>query len=219
VENAVKMPNIITFIGPSLQPEDVTRYLQDAECRPPAKRGDIVKAVSDGARVIVLIDGVFFQTEAVAHREILSALKAGVKIYGASSMGALRAYELETFGMIGIGKVYEWYHSGKINADDEVGLLFDPDTGIALSDPMVNIRATFEKAVNENILTVEEETELIKTCKGIYYPERTFRRIIKETDISDDKKQELLSWIKSHSVDQKHEDAIECLKKVRDDNA
>lgn len=213
------MQNIITFIGPSLRPEEVAKYLPEAECRPPAKRGDIAKAVSDGAHVIVLIDGVFFQTEAVAHREILAALKSGVKMYGSSSMGALRAYETETFGMIGVGKVYEWYHSGKINADDEVGLLFDPETGIALSDPMVNIRATFEKAVMNNILTSEEETELLKTCKGIYYPERTFRRVIKEATISEERKQKLIMWVKEHAIDQKHEDAIECLKIVRNNNA
>jgi len=210
------MQNITIFIGPSLKPDEAHTYLPEAICLPPAKRGDIAKAVSDGANIIILIDGVFFQNEAVAHREILSALKSGVKIYGSSSMGALRAYEMESFGMIGIGKIYNWYHSGKINADDEVGLLFDPETGVSLSDPMVNIRATFEKAVGENVLSNIEESELLKICKRIYYPERTFRRVIKETSFPEDRKKKLLSWIKINAIDQKHEDAIECLKTVRD---
>ncbi len=39
-------------------------------------------------------------------------MKKGVKVYGSSSMGALRASELDEFGMVGVGRIYECYRSG-----------------------------------------------------------------------------------------------------------
>ncbi|HJK01344.1 MAG TPA: TfuA-like protein, partial [Methanocorpusculum sp.] len=87
------MPNIVVFIGPSLSIDDAKQILPDAEYLPPAKRGDFTDAVRIGVKTIVLIDGVFFQDRAVGHREILTALRTGISVYGASSMGALRASE------------------------------------------------------------------------------------------------------------------------------
>ncbi len=209
------MPSIVIFAAPSLTPEEARSILPEAEIRPPAKRGDVTAAAASGAEVIVIIDGVFFQNESVGHKEILAALKAGVRFYGSSSMGALRASEMEPFGMVGVGKIFEAYKSGKIVADDEVGLLYDPESGMALSDPMVNMRASFEKAVAESLLTTDQEAALLKTCKGIYYPDRTYRRVIKESPLADEKKKELLVWLKTNAVDQKHEDAVACLEEVR----
>ena len=40
----------------------------------------------------------------------------GVRVYGAASMGALRAAELDAFGMVGIGKIYESYRVGRYDA-------------------------------------------------------------------------------------------------------
>ena len=165
---------------------------------------------------MVIIDGVFFQNQAVGHRELLGVMKKGVTVYGSSSMGALRASELDTLGMTGIGKIYHQYKSGEIIADDEVGLVYDTETGVALSEPMVNMRASFSKALLDEIITKEEETALLKACKAIYYPDRTYRRVIKEAPIPDERKTILLSWLKINAVDQKRLDAIECLTAVRD---
>ncbi len=122
------MQRIIVFLGPSLDRESAGKILA-AEYRPPAKRGDITRAAGDGASVICLIDGVFHQDNAVAHREILAAVKKGVKVVGASSMGALRAAEMDTLGMVGIGEIYRMYRDGELESDDEVALVFDPGPG------------------------------------------------------------------------------------------
>ena len=142
-------------------------------------------------------------------------MKSGVKVYGSSSMGALRASELDTLGMIGVGKIYHQYKSGEIIADDEVGLVYDTETGMAISEPMVNMRASFSKALEEGVITKEEEASLLKACKAIYYPDRTYRRVIRDADIAADTKERLLSWIKDNAVDQKRLDAFECLNAVR----
>ena len=61
---------IVVFLGPSLDREEA-REIQNADYRPPAKRGNVFKAANEGARIIGLIDGVFFQDSTMAHKEIL----------------------------------------------------------------------------------------------------------------------------------------------------
>ncbi len=210
------VPHITVFLGPSLPTEEAKMYLPDAEYLPPVKRGDAEAVAAKGTKVMVIIDGVFFQDEAVGHKEILGVIKQGVAVYGSSSMGALRACELEPFGMIGAGTIFEWYKSGKIIADDEVGILYDPETGMALSDPLVNMRASFSKAVCAGIITPDEEKTLIRAGKSIYYPDRTYRRVLKKAGLSAEKSTTILSWLKTNAVNQKREDAKTCLVLVRD---
>src|SRR5208337_3602354 len=170
------MQKIIVFLGPSLDREAAEAILP-AEYRPPAKRGDLIRAAEDGATVIGLIDGVFHQESAVAHREILAALRKGVRVIGASSMGALRAAEMDTLGMVGIGEVYRMYKSGELESDDEVALVFDPETGLTLSEPLINIRFTLREAARQGVLSAEDHDILFAAAKAVFYPQRTYRRI------------------------------------------
>jgi hypothetical protein len=68
------------------------------------------------------VDGYFERVPAVWHKEVLWAISQGIRVYGSASMGALRAAELSAFGMIGIGKIFEWYRDGVIERDDEVAV-------------------------------------------------------------------------------------------------
>ena len=63
-------------------------------------------------------------------------------------MGALRAVELEPFGMIGIGRVFEAYRRGFLEGDDEVAVLHGPaEIGYpTLTEALVNFRASLEQA-------------------------------------------------------------------------
>ena len=85
-------------------------------------------ALKENPDIIGIIDGVFHQSSAVGHKEILNAIKKGIKVYGASSMGALRASELDVLGMTGIGYVYNQYASGEVDSDDDVAVMLDSDT-------------------------------------------------------------------------------------------
>ena len=135
--------SLIAFLGPSLGAAEARRLAPGARLLPPAGRGDLFKALGRGRRkpprVIALIDGVFEARPAVWHREILAALEEGVAVFGASSMGALRAAELWPFGMVGLGRVYGWLRNGTILDDSEVALLHaDREHGYrALSVPLV----------------------------------------------------------------------------------
>jgi TfuA protein len=210
------MHRIIVFLGPSLEREAAETILA-AEYRPPAKRGDLLRAAGDGATIIGLIDGVFHQESAVAHREILAAIRKGVTVVGSSSMGALRAAEMDTLGMTGIGEVYRMYKSGELVSDDEVALVFDPESGFSLSEPLVNIRFTLEEAERQGIVAARDHTALLAAAKSIFYPQRTYGRIVSEAGaaIDQETRERFLAWVKLHAVDQKRNDAVAALEYIR----
>lgn len=112
------------YVGPSMPHEDACKIL-NAEYLPPVKRGDL-QNIPDDVDTVVIIDGVLLNDAAVGHREILSLLKSGINVIGGGSMGALRAAELGSFGMKGLGRIYEEYKSGRVDGDDEVVLAYDP---------------------------------------------------------------------------------------------
>ncbi len=208
--------NVVVFLGPSLDTETAKEIL-DAEYRPPAARGDIFRAVHDGARIIGLIDGVFFQDCAVAHREILFALEDGVKVIGSSSMGALRASELDLYGMVGVGRIYEQYKSGALVSDDEVALLFDPETLEPLSEPLVNIRYNLERAEERGIISNEVKEEILRVAQSSYYPERDYAQLLStaEAEVKVDLTQ-LKRFLDEERRDLKREDAIAAVKAIKE---
>ncbi|MEI7857831.1 MAG: TfuA-related McrA-glycine thioamidation protein [Methanomicrobiales archaeon] len=210
------MPKIIVFLGPSLDIPSAEKILA-AEYRPPAKRGDLINAAREGAAIIGLIDGVFHQESAVAHREILAAVKAGIRVVGSSSMGALRAAEMDTLGMVGIGEVYRMYKSGELIADDEVALVFDPVSGLSLSEPLINIRFTLKRALGEGIIDPAVHDVLLTAARSLFYPKRTYRAIVNSAGDGVDTRtrDRFLTWVEGHASDQKREDAIAALEYIR----
>jgi hypothetical protein len=209
------MQRIIVFLGPSLEQAAAAEILP-ADYRPPAKRGDLMQAVQDGATAIGLIDGVFHQESAVAHREILAAIKKGVLVVGSSSMGALRAAEMDTLGMIGVGEIYRMYRSGELISDDEVALVFDPETGFSLSEPLINIRFTLREAERQGILTRGEHAALLAAARSVFYPQRTYGKIAAMAGdaIASGTRERFLAFVKLHAVDRKREDAVLALRYI-----
>ena len=210
------MPKIIVFLGPSLDCASAEKILP-AEYRPPAKRGDLITAAREGAEIIGLIDGVFHQESAVAHREILAALKGGIRVVGSSSMGALRAAEMDTLGMVGIGEIYRMYKSGELIADDEVALVFDPVSGMSLSEPLINIRFTLKRALDEGMIDAAAHETLLASARSLFYPKRTYRAIVSGSGEAVDIKtrERFLAWVDTHACDQKRNDAIAALEYIR----
>lgn len=210
------MPRIIVFLGPSL-PVDEARGILDASFRPPAARGDVTRAIEDGAEIICLIDGVFFQDCAVGHREILSALEQGIRVIGASSMGALRSAELDVLGMEGIGTIYDMYRRGVVESDDEVAVVFDPVSGSSLSEPLINIRATLRKAVDCGVLDQASHDALLDTARTLFYPDRTYPQICERaiSVVSQEVCERFLKFTRQEGVDLKREDARKALEFVR----
>lgn len=215
------MKKIVIFLGPSL-PISEAREILDAIYLPPAKQSDLLSAVTTyKPDIIGLIDGVFLSLPSVWHKEILYAIEQGVAVYGASSMGALRASETEAFGMVGVGEIYRMYASGELIDDDEVVTVHGPeDTGYRrLSEPMVNVRATFHRAKEEGIIDSDLCEQVGAIAKSIYFPERTFPAIFRKATaagISLESVEEMANFVKTKYVDLKRQDAIWLLETLRD---
>ena len=205
----------VVFLGPSLSANEA-RALLRADYHPPAGQGDVYRLLSSGVDTIVLIDGVFHGTPSVWQRELLDALEDGITVLGGASMGAIRAAELESFGMRGSGTVFRWYRDGVIDGDDEVALRHsDIDHDFrALSEPLVNIRATLAAAVREGCLEAAAASVLVEEAKAVYYPDRSFRRLLAgplARGWPSAVRSRLSSFLERRAVDLKRADAIETL--------
>ncbi len=209
----------VVFTGTSISHSDAGKIL-DADYRPPVKRHDIRRLMTAPPEIIGIIDGVFFDRAAVAHREIIEALKTGITVVGGASMGALRASELEPYGMIGVGRIYEMYRDGIIESDDEVAVTFDSETLEPLSVPLVNVRMTIELGQEMGVLTEGQVSAIMDITRKIFYPERNYRDIINECVkkgvISDSEREKLLDFFKVHEVDVKRQDAVLVLEKIKE---
>lgn len=208
----------VIYTGLSISFEEAKSIL-DAEYHPPVKRGDIYKLIStrNDIDIIGIIDGVFHQSPAVAHKEILKALNQGIKVIGGSSMGALRACELYPYGMVGVGNIFNDYKNGIIESDDDVAVALNPETLEQMSESWINIKYNLEKAKNNSIINQEQEDELLDIAKNTYYPKRSFEYTIKKSDLSSEDKNSLMKYLKNNGFDVKYEDAkkvIEYIKKI-----
>jgi TfuA protein len=201
----------IIFTGPSLSWSEVASIDHRLKCCPPAVRGDISKKAKTGTKIIGLIDGVFFNRAAVSHREIIGAMKSGATIVGGSSMGALRASELDSFGMIGVGKIYTCFKQGVIEADDEVAVAYNPITYEPVSDPLVNIRVGLQSLVDASIVNSETSKVLLKLAKSIFYVERSFTSLLKSAElkglINSGDLNRIKTFLADHDYDLKKRDA------------
>lgn len=176
----------IVFAGPSLYGHVRDGRIASAPslvCRGPACQGDITRAVADGATVIGLIDGLFEQVAAPWHKEILLALSQGVAVYGAASMGALRAAECAAFGMIGVGEIYAGYASGELVDDDAVAQVHAPAEldYQPLTEALVNIEATLAASRGTGAIGAGEHDELLHVARRLHFKDRTIDRIVAES--------------------------------------
>jgi hypothetical protein len=170
---------VVVFLGPTLALIEARQFL-DADYRGPAKRGDVYRASKSDPHTIVLIDGAFEADAAVMHNEILWALAKGINVWGAASIGALRAAELAPFGMMGFGEIYENYRQGVVERDDAVAVVHAPEElGHApLSMPLVDVWATLDRALEQGILSSDEHDFLKDVARGVFYKRLSFEVLL-----------------------------------------
>ncbi|MBQ8018745.1 MAG: TfuA-related McrA-glycine thioamidation protein [Methanobrevibacter sp.] len=215
------MTKIIIYTGLSLPFEEAREILDsndDVEViyKRPIQRGDLSLALKENPDIIGIIDGVFHQNSAVGHKEILKAINEGIKVYGASSMGALRASELDSLGMTGIGYCYKQYATREIESDDDVAVMLDSETLEPLSIPLISMKYVFTNAVDKNIISETEKEELLKIAKSEFYPKRNYGATLAKSSLDNDKKTELINFIRE-SKDIKKEDAKELLETIKNE--
>jgi hypothetical protein len=212
--------DIWVFAGPTLPPGHPARDGLEARFAGPAAQGDVYLAARRQPWGIVIIDGYFERVPAVWHKEILWAMARGVHLFGGGSMGALRAVELQPFGMVGVGAVFEAYRSGELEGDDEVALVHAPaDAGYRpLSEALVNMRWTLAAAERQGILADGTRAGLVGLAQDMFYAERSYTALLRSAAAAGLPRRELDAlgdWLPEHPVDRKQADAIELLGHVR----
>ena len=192
----------VLFVGPSLfgQAPDFSGIT----VRPPAKQGDIAKAVLAGARAIGLVDGYFDAVAAPWHKEILFALDSGVTMLGASSMGALRAAECATFGMRPIGSIALAYSSGALDDDAAVALTHGPmELGYPpLTEPLVDVQPTLDRLRALGLVSEAEHEQCWEQACRLHFRDRT------DEALFSGHRPEALAAYRTHRVNRKAEDAL-----------
>ena len=168
----------LVFVGPTLPAAEVAARLPGVRVLPPVAVGEILAlARRRGATQLAIIDGYFERMAAGWHKEILCALERGIAVWGAASMGALRAAELAAFGMRGVGAIYRAYADGTLVADDEVAVAHLPAAyGYrATSDALVNLRDGISRAP---MLGERTRAALIELARARFYRERSWATLI-----------------------------------------
>ncbi len=206
------------FLGPTLD-HCQAAGLAEADFYPPAAMGDITRVVAVGASAVILIDGVFESGPSVWHKEILLAMRAGIPVIGASSMGALRAAELSPFGMLGYGRIFEDFVSSRLTDDDEVAVVHGPaETGwIQLSDAMVDIRASVAQAAEKGVVSAAVARDVIHHAKSSYFKARNLAdslEYVLPQHTCPEGRTSIKDWFKANFFSQKRSDCVDLLRQL-----
>ncbi|ANK89513.1 MULTISPECIES: TfuA-like protein [unclassified Rhizobium] len=201
----------VLFVGPSLG-GGLAAARNMSPCidfRPPAARGDILKAVEDGATAIGLVDGYFGDLPSVWHKEILYALEHEVAIAGGASMGALRAAECAPFGMVGLGSIFKDYDSGRLLDDEAVALVHAPQAlgWLPLSVPWVDFEPTIDALYACGEISTGERKKLLLSGRFLHFSERTYARVVDECHFRKPRRDHLLAALRKNRVERKRDDA------------
>ena len=200
----------VVFVGPSLPASEVRALHPEVVIHPPVRQGDIVSVLrAHRPSAIGIIDGVFLNVLSVWHKELLLALDEGVSVFGAASMGALRAAECAPFGMVGLGRIYDRFADGTLTRDDEVAVAHaTAEFGHrSLSEPLVNLRFNLEAAARAGVIDTDLATALIDEAAAVYFPDRSWPRVLASPLLSGECRAALEAHLRKHAIDHKAADA------------
>lgn len=220
----------IIFIGPSLNHDKARRIFQ-ADYRAPAKKGDLMMLLTsysnsteepNSTNFVGLVDGLFLQDYPPTPIEVYQLLSnKNFHVVGGASIGALRAIELEKFGMVGIGKIFELFRNGATDADDEVAVTFQQGAGGDIqSEAMIDIRFNLFVACRKQIITDRVKRAIAKTAKSIYFPYRNYTHVLEQTRLDFPELSTQLdsfsAYINENRLSLKEHDAIKVVEYIKD---
>ncbi|WP_192482871.1 MULTISPECIES: TfuA-like protein [Cysteiniphilum] len=198
------------FAETSITHAEIKTHLPHARLHTSAKTGDILRVIPE-SNIIILIDGNFDFTNSIWHKEILCALEKGITVIGASSMGALRAAELDVFGMIGFGFAYECYKNNITDDDSEVAInYYRLGDEMIQTIPSINIRATCDTLIDNKLCTQQAAHELFNSAHNIFYKRRTWQAL--QSTLTAD----AFNLLKTYYVNAKYNDAYQCITQLAD---
>lgn len=200
------------YSGPTVPAARVREVVPGAVTHPPVRHGDLMRLGAGPGDTVLIIDGLWHQSAPVRHKEILALLADGVAVVGAASMGALRAAELAPYGMVGVGRIFEDFRSGALDADDEVAVLHTDD-GLPLSEALVNLRAALTRAAADGQLADTEADRLTELARSLAYTSRSWATLgrLAAADGLGSAFSRADAWRRTHPCDAKRDDAERAL--------
>lgn len=169
----------VVYVGPTLSREAVERLLPSAVIKPPLSRSELYVDRVLGYSTFLILDGAFFQRRAVSPREVIDVLEDGARVFGAASMGALRAAECWPKGLRGVGAIYRLFRRGILTSDDEVAVVCDPEPPYRTrSVALVNVRYAVRRGVQAGELTADAGDELIRVAQRAHFSERRYPELL-----------------------------------------
>jgi hypothetical protein len=162
------------FSGPSTADSAVLE-MPEVCPHPPVMHGDLYRLRLEPGDKVLIIDGLYQHEAPVRHKEILSLCASGVQVYGAASIGALRASELHGLGMPGLGTVFGWYRDGRLNSDADVAVVHgDADVGFrAFTHAMVSILDRCEELQRTGRLDAHSAAAVTEIARSVHFTERS----------------------------------------------
>lgn len=206
----------------SLDETEITMRLLGAVVVGPVKRGDLHHDIREKFDVVAIVDGLFHHTLALPCDEIRDALQSGVRVYGSSSMGAMRACELSTLGMVGVGEIYNMICSHRFFRDDYLAQSLVEKGGVIQADvsPFIDYYFNMKCLLREREISKEEYQDLTQMPQDLFYTERHLKNLQKQIAIRYPKRKRLLDLAHKALFEmgsQKTRDAILLCQKVIDD--
>jgi len=209
---AVGLPPIV-YAGPTVSATKVAQWLPSSCVMPPVRRGDLYRDRLLGYTTFLVIDGAFFDRPAVAPREIIDVIQDGAIVYGASSLGAIRAAECWPAGMRGVGSIYRLYRRGCLTSDDEVVVTFAAQRPHwATTVPLINVRYAAGRALRTGLLNEQDARRLVQAAGEMYFADREWSSILRGADLSA-RERELLPFLRAQDL--KALDAVRSLRQLR----
>ena len=208
----------IVFAGPSI----ITipnQFYNGITIYPPVRTGDLIPLFKLTPGICIIIDGVFSRNRAITPFECIDLINLGWKVIGSSSMGALRAADLYTMGMIGIGEVYNMYRLGICTSDADVAVVYEMVNGTykELTISLVHIMSLLQVLEDKQLIDSIKSRELLYKAKKIIWFERTLDYLLNEW-LHIGINLNLISKVRQIFQDQKFDpkkiDALEALKYV-----
>ena len=167
-----RLKRTCVFGGPSLAGYVPPRGV---DMLPPATRGALTGAVSEGYTRIGFVDGAIDDGDRVPLRELRQALATPeVEVFGGASMGAVRAVQLESAGMRGVGRVFRLMRRGVLTDSDEVYVLHAPAAlrYRCLTLPLINIRYTLRALRRSSHIQRPEERAIVHYMHAVPWFDR-----------------------------------------------
>jgi len=167
-----KTQSTVVFSGGSLRETD-KQGDNDIVYALPIRQGDMFATILEGFRNILIIDGYFYNDFPCTTFEVLLAIEEGRNVFGAGSIGALRAVELHNYGMLGSGYVFNYLKRKKIKPYQIVAQTYDGDNK-PVSVPLINVVYFLKSALKKRIISRSEFDKCFNAANDIHFAALTF---------------------------------------------